>query len=93
MLIYALLFISDMGYMTMLYFAYSCKDHVIPGQVIIYKTIRVMTFRDLYVFYKVQIRYELMDIGISQIMTHFNLKLLIINIFFPFQDAPFSVFQ
>ena len=66
MLIYALLFISDMGYMTMLYFAYSCKDHVIPGQVIIYNTIRVMTVRDLYVFHKLQVIYALMLIGISQ---------------------------
>ena len=49
--------------MTMLYFIYSCKDHVIPGQVRIYNTVRVMTVRDLY---KLQVRYALMLIGISQ---------------------------
>ena len=77
MLIYALLFISDMGYMTMLYFAYSCKDHVIPGQVIIYKTIRVMTFRDLYVFYKLQVRYELMTLAI--IISQKDYDILLVN--------------
>ena len=52
--------------MTVLYFTYICKDHVIPGQVIIYNTVRVMTVRDLYVFYKLQVIYVLMLIGISQ---------------------------
>ena len=49
--------------MTVVYFTYICKDHVIPGQVIIYNTVRVMTVRDLY---KLQVRYALMLIGISQ---------------------------